>query len=84
MRNRGQTMGIAIVSAIFIFIVGFLVINFLMGEITSFRADMQCANPAAISDSTKLLCLATDATVPYWIVLMFSILVGAITSRLNL
>jgi len=84
MNIRGQTLGIAIVSAIFVFIIGFLTINFFFDEITVFRAAMSCATPAAISDGAKLLCLTAGATVPYWILLILSITIGAIAARSTL
>jgi hypothetical protein len=80
--KRGQTLGVSIISAIFIFIIGMMCINFLMDEIVTFRVNMNCESASSISDSTKLLCLATDATIPYWILLVFSVLVGGITARL--
>ena len=80
--KRGQTLGIAIVATIFVFIVGILTINFLFPEINTFRTAMGCATPAAISDGTKLLCLAASATVPYWIILIFSITIGALAGRI--
>ena len=55
-----------------------------MNEITDFRINMQCSSPSTISDGTKVICLITDSVIPYWIVLMFSILAGAITARLNI
>jgi hypothetical protein len=84
MNDRGQTLGVTVVAAIFIFIVGFLVINLLMPEVTNARINLQCSNPSAISDGTKLLCLAIDTTIPYWILLVFSLLTGAIVSRFTL
>lgn len=80
--KKGQTLGLAILSGLFVFMVGMLAINFLMSEINDFRINMQCSSPATISDGTKVLCLIVDTTVPYWILLAFSILVGAITARL--
>jgi len=84
MNKRGQTLALSITSALLIFIVGFLVLNFLTGEITSARNQLNCANPTAITDGTKLLCLAIDATVPYWIWLVLSIAIGAVIGRLAL
>jgi hypothetical protein len=53
-----------------------------MPEITTFRADLNCATPAAITDGTKMLCLIGDSVVIYWIILVFSIVLSAITSRM--
>jgi len=81
MNRRGQTLGIAIVGILFVFIVGFLTINFFFDEVTTFRTALSCATPATISDGTKLLCLAVDTTIPYWILLILIITVGAIAAR---
>ena len=78
-------MGIAIISAVMIFIVGMLVINILTPEITRARGatELDCTN-SSISDGAKLTCLVTDATVPYYFVIIFSIIGGIITARLLL
>jgi len=79
--KKAQSMGLAIISAIGIFIIGFMFLNFLMPEITQFRTSMSCASPDDITDGAKVLCLVTDATVPYFILLVLSISIGAITSK---
>ena len=80
--NKNGGIGLAILSTIGIFIIGFMFLNFLMPEVTQFRADMNCASADEIHDGTKILCLVSDLTVPYWILLILSIGLGAITSRL--
>ena len=84
MNKRGQTLGVSIMTAIFVIIVGLMFVNFLMPEISNFREDMNCASADTISDGTKLLCLVTDATIPYWIMLVLSTTIGLITARLLL
>ena len=84
MNNKGQSLGLSIMSALFILIIGLTFVNLLMPEITQFRTDMSCGSPLTISDGTKLMCLVTDATVPYWIVLVFSVSIGLITERMRL
>lgn len=81
MKKKGQTLGLAILSAIVVFIVGMMCINFLMPEIATARIALNCSDAASITDGTKLLCLTIDATVPYWIWGVFSIVIGAVTSR---
>ena len=82
MNSRGQSMGLGILSAIFIFIVGIMFINFLMPEVTNERTELNCADASSISDGTKLLCLVVGTTIPYLIILIFSIVIGFITSRM--
>jgi hypothetical protein len=81
MNRKAQTLGISIVVAIFIFIIGLSVVNLIMPEITQFRTDMSCSDAANISDATKLTCLAGDTVVFYFILLVFSISVGGIIAR---
>jgi len=82
--NKKGSMGIAIVSAIFIFIIGLMCINFITDEITRARIDLNCSDATGISDGTKLLCLVIDTQVPYWILLIVSISVGGLIARLTL
>lgn len=84
MNNKGQTLGLAILSSIVVLIIGLMFINFLTPEIDNFRSNMNCASPDDIRDGVKLLCLAVDGTVPYWILLVFSVVIGGITARLLL
>lgn len=76
-------MGLAILSALAVFIIGLMFVNFIMPEVTTFRTAMSCSD-STISDGAKLLCLFGDVTVPYVIVTILSLAVGAITSRLSL
>jgi len=82
--KKGQTLGLAIVSSILCLIIGMMLLNFLMPEITDFRINAQCSNAAGIHDGVKLLCLVSDAAVPYFIVVVFSLVIGGITARLSL
>jgi hypothetical protein len=79
--NKKGKLGIAIISAIFVFIIGMAVINLLMPEIATFRIDMNCADASSISDGTKLLCLVGGIAIPYWILLIVSITIGGIISE---
>lgn len=86
MRNkRGQTLGVAIIISIFIFIVGMLTINIIKPEVTVARSPevLDCSN-ASITDGNKLTCLAVDVVVPYFIILVLAIAGGIITARLML
>jgi len=82
--KRAQTMGLAIISALAVFVCGFMFINFLMPEVTQFRADIGCASIGTLSDGAKLLCLGGDLTIPLVILAILSLAVGAVTSRLNI
>lgn len=84
MNNKGQTMGIAILSAFVIFIIGMMSINFVLTDVTTARVALSCSDVDNISDGTKFLCLIIDTNVPYFIWLVFSISLGAILVRLNI
>ena len=82
--NKKGSLGLAIISAIVVFIVGLMMINFIMPEVTTFRTALSCSSAADITDATKLLCLAGDAVVPYFILIVFSLVIGGLTSRMRL
>ena len=82
MNNKGQTLGISIISTIVALIIGLVIINFITPEVDTARTDLNCAAPDDISDGTKLLCLAVDITVIYWILIIFSVIIGGITGKI--
>ena len=82
--NKKGSMGLAILSALGIFIIGFMVINFLMPEVSTFRIDLNCAYPDQIQDGNKLLCLVGDVGIPVYIWAVISLGIGAIIGRFNL
>jgi hypothetical protein len=83
MNKKGQTLGLAVIVAITIFIVGMLSVNFIKDEVTRAKGvdNLDCSNAENISDATKLTCLTVDVVVPYFIVIIFSVAGGLITAR---
>lgn len=81
MNNKGQ-LGISIIVAIMIFIVGMITINILKPEITTARAStaLDCGN-ISISDGTKLTCLMVDFTIPYFFIVILAAAGGLIVSK---
>lgn len=81
MNKKGQSI-LPIITAIFIFIVGMLVVNIIKPEITTARnsTNLDCTN-TSISDGQMLTCLAVDATLPYYIIIMLAAAGGLITAR---
>ena len=84
MNNNGQ-LGLAIIAAVVFFVIGFMVINFIMDEVTIARGSsaLDCST-STISDGTKLTCLAVDWVIPG---LILSVIGGAgaiITAKLLL
>lgn len=84
MNKKGQSLGLAILSAIVLIVVGFMILNFIMPEISTSRIDLNCGDPDAITSGTKLVCLVGDIIVPYWILLVLMVAIGGITARLFL
>ena len=85
MDNKGQTLMIAILFGVFIFILGILiVINFIPNEVDNARASdsLDCSNTANISDGTKITCLIVDGTIPLLIITILSIAGAIISNRL--
>lgn len=82
--NRGQSLGLIIVSSLVLLVVGLMCVNFLMPEVTNFRENMNCSSVDDISDGTKLQCLMADITIPYWIMVIFTVVIGAIIMKSNL
>ncbi len=82
MNNKGEA-GLAIVAAIMIFIVGMVSINLIKTDITTVRGvtGMNCTNVSAISDGSKLACLAVDATIPVGILAIFAVAGGLIINK---
>ena len=84
MNNNGQ-LGLAIIAAVVFFIIGFMVVNFVMDEVTIARGSsaLDCST-STISDGTKLTYLAVDWVIPG---LILSVIGGAgaiITAKLLL
>jgi len=82
--KEGQTLALSLLTSLFVLIAGVIMLNFLLPEIDIFRTSLSCSDVSSISNGTKVLCLISDATIPYWIVLVFSLVVGGITSRLRI
>jgi hypothetical protein len=83
MNSKANTLGLAMIVAVTIFIVGMISINFIKTEVTSARdaTNLDCSNAADISDGTKLTCLMVDLVVPYFILTIFSVAGGLIVAR---
>ena len=84
MNKKGQSIGLAIMGLIFFVIIGLMCINFLFSEVDTARVGLDCSNSSAISDGTKLVCLITDLSIPYWIWIIVSVGIGFVLVRLAL
>lgn len=80
MNNKAQTLGLAIMFSLMIFIAGMLVINFLRSDIITARDNLNCGG-SDLSDGTKLTCLMFSITTGYWILLILSASIGSMLAR---
>lgn len=76
--NKRGAIGLTIIAIIMTFLIGFLMVNFLFDEVTNARTNLSCSSPNDISDATKLMCLAIDTTIIYWILGILSVIIGVI------
>lgn len=81
--KKAQASGVAIIVAIFIFIIGMVVVSLFQTDITLARAadGLDCSNSSAISDGTKLTCLTVDLVIPFFMISVFSVVGGLITEK---
>lgn len=88
MNNKGGATLIAIITAALIFMSGMLMINFFKADIDTFRENMGCnvanTNDSILSDGSKLVCLGSDLTIPYFIVAIISTAGGIILARFSI
>ena len=87
MNKKAQSapVGLAIVVGVFIFLVGMVSVNILKPDITLVRgvtSGINCDNSSAISDGTKMVCLAVDWIVPGFMISIFSLVGGLITFKI--
>ena len=85
MNRKGGATLIAIITAALIFMSGMLMVNFFKSDIDDFREKMGCnsanTNDAILSDGSKLVCLGSDLTIPYFIVAVISTAGGVILAK---
>lgn len=83
LNKKGQSVAFAILWGLVIFMLGVLFVPFIGDEVTrtTSSAQLDCNN-ATISDGAKLSCLFVDATVVYFVIIIFSIIGGIVLSRL--
>lgn len=80
-KNKKGNLYMSIMVAIIIFMVGMIILNFLKPEVTSARNAISCSTPSSITDGTKLLCLITDTVIPYYFIIVLSLVGGVITEK---
>jgi hypothetical protein len=83
MKNKRGEIGFAVVTFIFFFLIGMVVVNLIKPDVTLARnsANLDCGN-TSISDGNKLTCLAVDLTIPYFIVLICAVGLSIITEKI--
>lgn len=77
-KNKKGGAMLGVIFAVAIFMMGNLFIPSLKDDISQVRIDLNCSNSSALSDGTKVLCSEIDLTIPYFILLILSLIGGAI------
>lgn len=78
--NKKATLFLSIVTSVMFFLAGFILLNYVLPEVDTFRTAMDCNGN--ISDGGKLTCLGGDMLVPYLILLIVSIAAGRIADNI--
>lgn len=73
--NKRANMFFGVVIALIVWISGILIIPYIVDDIDTFRVDMDCSD-STISDSSKIVCLFGDVTIPYFIWTLVSLALG--------
>lgn len=76
-RGKKGSLYLGFLFAFFFFIFGMLMIPFMKDSATDARTNIQCTN-SSISDGTKVTCLITDSSVPYFIIVILTLVGGFI------
>lgn len=77
MKSKKGNIYFAVVIALIIWIAGILILPFITDDIDTFRTDMDCENNS-ISNTSKVVCLAGDSLVPYFLWTLISLALGFI------
>jgi hypothetical protein len=83
MNKKGNSMGLTVVLAIFLFIVMLTTLNFIKPELTTAKSvnGLDCEN-TGISDFNMLTCLGVDLVLSWYFLLLVSIIGGAIIAAI--
>lgn len=76
-KSKKANIFLGITIAVFLWISGVLFLPFLLDDIDTFRASMECSS-SDISYGTMLSCLAVDGLTPYFIYFFASLAIGYI------
>ena len=80
--KKAQSLGISIITSFVILIVSLTLLNFLHPEIDRARDSLNCSSADTISDGVKILCLSIGTSSIYWVLIMFSLIIGGITGNI--
>ena len=82
-RDKRGSLFFAFISGFMLFMAGLVFMNFIMPEVDGARVSMNCSNSTNISDGNKLTCLGIDGTIPYFILVIFSVAGGFIIDKIT-
>ena len=80
--NKRGSMIFGITIGIFIYIMGVLMLPFIIDDIDTARDALNCSD-STITDGNKINCLITDTTIPYFILFFVSLLLGFVAGSIK-
>lgn len=82
--NKKGAIGFAIITFIFFFLMGMVIVNLIKPDVTLARNsnNLDCSN-ASISDGNKLTCLTVDLVIPYFFVIVCSAGLSIVLDRVT-
>ncbi len=80
--NKRGSMIFGITIGIFIYIMGVLMLPFIIDDIDTARDAFSCSD-TTITDGNKINCLITDLTIPYFILFFVSLLLGFVAGSIK-
>ena len=81
-KNKKGNLMFAFISGAMIFICGLVLMNFILPEVDTARILLNCSNSTVLSSGNKITCIGIDGTVPYLILIIFSVTGGIILDKI--
>lgn len=77
MNKKGGAFFFGLGIALFVWIIGIMIIPYFQDSVDLFRTDMDCTN-TSITDGAKVTCLYGDALMPFFIIFIVGVVLGII------
>jgi hypothetical protein len=77
MKNKRGNAFLGFALGIFIFVMGVLIMPFILDDVDTTRTQLDCTN-SSITGGTKINCLFVGSIIPYFILFFTALAVGLI------